>query len=158
MSKFQKLAEINKIANDCFEDKDFDLESKFHNEFMKIAQNERDDKFEMDKNRVAQGMGLAPGTAEPEFLANVIRISDYIRPERLKNPAQPASPNNVMLRSMAGATPENSYADEYWANCQSSFQNIRSGGVLENFKNKADYLRKAARVGNIVAVVNEFVR
>lgn len=157
MSKFQKLAEINKIANDCFEDKDFDLESKFHNEFMKIAQNERDDKFEMDKNRVAQGMGLAPGTAEPEFLANVIRISDYIRPERLKNPAQPAAPNNVMLRSMAGATPENSYADEYWANCQSSFQNIRSGGVLENFKNKADYLRKAARVGNIVAVVNEFV-
>ena len=35
-----------------------------------------------------------------------------LNPERLRDPSQPASPNNVMLRSMAGATPENSYADE----------------------------------------------
>lgn len=38
MSKFQKLAEINKIANKCVQDGDFVLASKFHNQFMKIAQ------------------------------------------------------------------------------------------------------------------------
>ena len=38
MSKFQKLAQINKIANECVQDGDFELASKFHNEFMKIAQ------------------------------------------------------------------------------------------------------------------------
>ena len=38
MSKFQKLAQINKIANECIQDGDFVLASKFHNEFMKIAQ------------------------------------------------------------------------------------------------------------------------
>ena len=38
MSKFQKLAQINKIANECEKDGDFVLASKFHNEFMKVAQ------------------------------------------------------------------------------------------------------------------------
>jgi murein L,D-transpeptidase YcbB/YkuD len=40
MSRFEKLAAINKIANECFQDGDFVLASKFHNEFMKIAQAE----------------------------------------------------------------------------------------------------------------------
>jgi murein L,D-transpeptidase YcbB/YkuD len=38
MSRFQKLAQINKIANECVADGDFVLASKFHSEFMKIAQ------------------------------------------------------------------------------------------------------------------------
>lgn len=38
MSKFQKLAQINKIANECVQDGDFELASKFHNEFLKVAQ------------------------------------------------------------------------------------------------------------------------
>ena len=41
MSKFQKLAQINKIANECVQDGDFVLASKFHNEFMKVAQEKR---------------------------------------------------------------------------------------------------------------------
>jgi len=41
MSKFQKLAQINKIANECIQDGDYVLASKFHNEFMKIAQEKR---------------------------------------------------------------------------------------------------------------------
>lgn len=45
MSKFQKLAQINKIANECVADGDFELASKFHNEFMKIAQNQSEDKY-----------------------------------------------------------------------------------------------------------------
>jgi LysM repeat protein len=41
MSKFEKLAAINKIANECVQDGDFVLASRFHNEFMKIAQEKR---------------------------------------------------------------------------------------------------------------------
>ena len=46
MSKFQKLAAINKIANECMQDGDFVLASKFHNEFMKIAQAENEQQKE----------------------------------------------------------------------------------------------------------------
>ena len=38
MSKFQKLAQINKIVNECVQDGEFAMASKFHNEFLKIAQ------------------------------------------------------------------------------------------------------------------------
>ena len=155
MSKFQKLAQINKIANECVQDGDFELASKFHNEFMKIAQFQGDQQA-IFKSRVAKGMGLTPDVADAEMLANIIRICDYIRPERLRDPSQPASPNNVMLRSMAGATPENSYADEYWASCTNSFNSITSETMRSNFKTKTDYIRKAARSGNLGAVLSQF--
>ena len=45
MSKFQKLAAINKIANECIQDGDFVLASRFHQEFMKIAQNQSEAKY-----------------------------------------------------------------------------------------------------------------
>jgi LysM repeat protein len=41
MSRFEKLAAIDKIANECIQDGDFVLASKFHNEFMKVAQEKR---------------------------------------------------------------------------------------------------------------------
>lgn len=155
MSKFQKLAQINKITNECVQDGDFELATKFHNEFMKIAQFQGDQQA-IFRSRVAKGMGLTPDVADAELLANIIRICDYIRPERLRDPSQPASPNNVMLRSMAGATPENSYADEYWASCTNSFNSITSETMRSNFKTKTDYIRKAARSGNLTAVLSQF--
>lgn len=156
MSKFQKLAQINKIANECVQDGDFVLASKFHNEFMKIAQVPEGDAGAILKSRVAKGMGLDASVSDAEFLANVVRICDYIRPERLKDPSQQASPNNVLLRSMGGATPENSYADEYWQHCSDSFNMISSPAMMGNFKNKCDFIRKAARSGNMNAVVSQF--
>jgi hypothetical protein len=156
MSKFQKLAKINKIANECVQDGDFILASKFHNEFMKIAQVPEGDAGAILKSRVAKGMGLDASVTDAELLANVIRICDYIRPERLRDPSQPASPNNVLLRSMGGATPENSYADEYWQNCSNSFSMVNSPTMLGNFKSKCDFIRKAARSGNVNAVVSQF--
>ena len=45
MSRFKKLAQINKIANECVQDGDFVLASRFHNEFMKIAQNQSEAKY-----------------------------------------------------------------------------------------------------------------
>jgi len=153
MSKFQKLAKINKIANECVQDGDFVLASKFHSEFMKIAQGDAGDIL---KSRVAKGMGLSAGVSNEELLANIIRICDYIKPERLKDPSQPASSNNVMLRSMAGATSENSYADDYWQNCSGSANMVTSSTMMGNFQNKCDVIRKAARSGNINAVLSQF--
>lgn len=156
MSKFQKLAAINKIANECIEDGDFVLASKFHNEFMKIAQVPEGDAGAILRKKVAEGMGLDAGVADQELLANIIRVCDYIKPERLKNPTQPASPNNVLLRSMGGATPDNSYADEYWQHCTESFNSVISPTMISNFKNKCDFIRKAARSGNINSVLAQF--
>jgi hypothetical protein len=156
MSKFQKLAAINKIANECIEDGDFVLASKFHNEFMKIAQVPGDDSQDILKSRVAKGMGLDANVEKPELLANVIRVCDYVRPERLRDPSKPAAPNNVLLRSMGGATPENSYADEYWQNCTDSFNSVISSTMMGNFKNKCDFIRKAARAGDIDTVLAQF--
>lgn len=152
MSKFQKLAQINKIANECIQDGDYVLASKFHNEFMKIAQ----DSARILRKEVAEGMGLDSGVSNEELLANSIRICDYVRPERLRNPSAPAGPNNVLLRSMAGATPQNSYADEYWQHCTESFNNLMSPTMVSNFRNKCDYIRKAARSGDISAVLSQF--
>ena len=155
MSKFQKLAQINKIANECVQEGDFELASKFHNEFMKIAQFQGDQQA-IFKSRVAKGMGLTPDVSDAELLANVIRVCDYIRPERIRNPNQPSAPNNVMLRSMGGAKPENSYADEYWASCTNSFNSVTSDTMKSNFKTKCDFIRKAARAGNLLAVLSQF--
>lgn len=153
MSKFNKLAQLNKIANDCIVDGDFVLESKFHQEFMKIAQNERDDSGAILRSNVAKGMGLTPDISDAELLANVIRVCDYVKPERLRNPNQPASPNNVLLRSMAGATPENSYADEYWQNCQNSFMALVNPNVAKNIKQYCAQIRQSARVGDVNSVL-----
>jgi hypothetical protein len=153
MSRFKKLAQINKIANECAQDGDFVLASKFHSEFMKIAQG---DAGRILKSRVAKGMGLSAGVSDEELLSNVIRICDYIKPERLRDPSQPASSENVMLRSMGGATPKNSYSDEYWQNCSSSANMVNSSTMMGNFQSKCDVIRKAARSGNINAVVSQF--
>ena len=164
MSKLNKLAQLNKIANDCIQDGDLELASKFHNEFMKIAQVPKvpqdqvpgGDAGKILRSRVAKGMGLDAGALDSDIFSNVIRICDYIRPERLRNPRQPSSSNNVMLRSMGGATAENSYADEYWQRCTDSFNMVNSETMMTNFKNKCDFIRKAARSGNMNAVLSQF--
>jgi hypothetical protein len=162
MSRLQKLAQINKLANECLKDGDFVLASRFHNEFMKIAQVPGvpgvpgGDAGRILRSRVAKGMGLDAGALDSDIFSNVIRICDYIRPERLRNPSQPASPNNVMLRSMGGATAENSYADEYWQRCTDSFNMVNSETMMTNFNNKCDFIRKAARSGNMNAVLSQF--
>jgi hypothetical protein len=158
MSRFKKLAQINKIANECAQDGDFVLASKFHSEFMKIAQMPPGDAGRILKSRVAKGMGLSAGVSDEELLSNVIRICDYIKPERLRDPSQPASSENVMLRSMGGATPKNSYSDEYWQNCSSSANMVNSSTMMGNFQSKCDVIRKAARSGpgNMNAVLSQF--
>jgi hypothetical protein len=57
MSNFKKLAQLNKIANECIKDGDFVLAARVHNEFMKIAQ--FGDAERILKSRVAKGMGAS---------------------------------------------------------------------------------------------------
>ena len=154
MSKLTRLAQINKIANDCIKDGDFELAAKFHNQFMRVAQ--VDDAPAILRSRIAKGMGLDASVSDGELIANIIRICDYIKPERLRDPSQVPSPNNVLLRSMGGATPENSYADEYWQHCQASFSRVISPTMMANFKNKCDYIRKAARNNDMNAIMTVF--
>lgn len=41
MKRFEKLAYLNTLANESLTDNDYNSEVKFHNEFMKVAQNNR---------------------------------------------------------------------------------------------------------------------
>jgi hypothetical protein len=153
MSKFQKLAKINKIANECVQDGDFVLASKFHSEFMKIAQ--VDDAKDILRMKIARGMGYEANVSDEELFANIIRISDYIAPERLKNPQMGSNPRNVLTSDMAGATPQNSYKKEYWDNCARSL-NKSSIMFRSRLEKNAEALRNAARSGNMDFVFSVF--
>ena len=49
MKRFEKLAYLNTLANDCLAENDIIMASKFHNEFMKIAQtNQSETKYTTD--------------------------------------------------------------------------------------------------------------
>jgi hypothetical protein len=141
MLKFEKLAAIDKIANECIQDGDFVLASKFHNEFMKIAQG---DARRILRMKIARGFDYEADVSDEELFANIIRISDYIKPERLKNPEMGSNPRNVYTSDMAGATPQNSYSKEYWDNCARSF-NKSSVMFRDRLVKNAEALRNAAR-------------
>ena len=48
MKRFEKLAYLNTLANECIQDNDFVTASKFHNEFMKVAQSQSEAKHTVD--------------------------------------------------------------------------------------------------------------
>lgn len=54
MKRFEKLAYLDSLANDCLADNDFVLASKFHNEFMKVAQSQSE-----AKHTVSEGESLS---------------------------------------------------------------------------------------------------
>ena len=91
MSKFQKLAQINKIANECVADGDFVLASKFHNEFMKIAQVTMTEENRFRANgpamqkaiaRIQANLGVAAdGMFGPTTAYAIVKALDGIAPE-----------------------------------------------------------------------------
>jgi len=152
MSRIKKLAQLNKVINRLEElgmQKEAD---SIHAEFIKIAQESRN----ILRMKIAQGMGYTTDVPDSELLANIIRVTDYLKPERLKNPSMGASPRNVFTRDMAGATPENSYAVEYWKACTNSFYKVSSETMKQNFINNVDVLRSAARSGDMKIVYSIF--
>ena len=152
MSRIKKLAQLNKVINRLEElgmQKEAD---SIHAEFIKMAQESRN----ILRMKIAQGMGYTADVPDSELLANIIRVTDYLKPERLRNPSMGASPRNVYTRDMAGATPQNSYAVEYWKACTNSFYKVSSETMKQNFMNNVDALRAAARSGDMKIVYNIF--
>jgi hypothetical protein len=90
------------------------------------------------------------------FPSSFVRITDYIKPERLKNPSMGSSPRNVFTRDMAGATPDNSYAVEYWKGCTNSFYKVSSETMKQNFIKNVDALRTAARSSDMNTIMRIF--
>jgi len=91
MSKFEKLAAINKIANECFQDGDYVLASKFHKEFMKIAQIQKNEENTYRANGPAMqkaisymqsNLGLGTdGLFGPSTAYAIVKALDGIAPE-----------------------------------------------------------------------------
>ena len=91
MSKFEKLAAINKIANECFQDGDYVLASKFHKEFMKIAQIQKNEENTYRANGqnmqkaisfIQSNLGLSPdGLFGPQTVYAIVKALDGIAPE-----------------------------------------------------------------------------
>jgi hypothetical protein len=91
MSKFQKLAKINKIANECIQDGDFVLASKFHSEFMKIAQMDPSpDTYRANGPNMQKAIGAiqsnlllpADGLFGPSTAYAIVKALDGIAPEQ----------------------------------------------------------------------------
>lgn len=156
MSKLTRLAKLNKIIT-RLEDLGFTKEAdSIHQEFIKIAQ--EGDARRILRMKVARAMGYTADVSDAEIFANIIRISDYLKPERLINPKLGPSPSNAYIRNMAGATPENSYAVDYWKKCMESYDKVamNSDNMAQNLLNNVDALRMAARSGNMNMILNIF--
>jgi hypothetical protein len=154
MSKIKKLAQLNKVIirlEDLGMQKEADA---IHSEFIKIAQ--EGDARRILRMNVARGMGYSTDVLDSELLANIIRVTDYVKPERLKNPSMGSSPRNVLTRDIAGATPNNSYAVEYWKNCTNSFYKVSSETMKQNLIENVDALRAAARSGDMNTILKIF--
>ena len=91
MSKYQKLAQINKIANECAQDGDFELASKFHNEFLKISQVQKTEDNTMRANgprmqkaimSIQANLGVGQdGLFGPSTAYAIVKALDGISPE-----------------------------------------------------------------------------
>jgi LysM repeat protein len=95
MSKFQKLAQINKIANECVQDGDFVLASKFHNEFMKIAQS-------MSEAKHTVGAGESLTTIARMYSKDGLTTSARKIMERNKLESSVIQPGTVLFIPLTG--------------------------------------------------------
>lgn len=157
MSKINKLAQLNKVISHL-EDLGMIKEAdSIHQEFLKFAQYDEllGDAKGILRMKIARGFKYDADVSDEELFANIIRIADYIKPERLKNPQLGSNPRNVFTSDMPGATPQNSYKKEYWDNCARSL-NKSSITFRTRLINNAEALRNAARSGDMEFVYSVF--
>jgi hypothetical protein len=167
MKKIIKLAKLNTIINHLEDLKMYREAYELDKEFIKIAQNaERSDEDLL--SRLKYVIARRTNMSDAELMTTIIKICDFMKPERLKNPSKPADLNNVYLRSMPGATPQNSYSDEYWQSCREATNNLDSyntnridiSAIRSLFASRANILRQAARenvVGTILTIFKYYV-
>lgn len=108
MSKFQKLAAINKIANECVQNNDFALALKFHNEFMKIAQNQSEAKYTVEPgdslaliarkyNKKGFGVSVQKIMQRNNLSSSVVQPGDTLFIPLTGNPMQPGIDEEPMM-------------------------------------------------------------
>jgi len=69
MTKLTKLAQLNKIANQCIQDGDFASAAKVHDEFLKIAQMEEPEAVQPEDNSTADALVFAQALSKcPNFV------------------------------------------------------------------------------------------
>ena len=167
MKKINKLAKLNTIINQLEDLRMYREADDLDKEFIKIAQNLElsDEKL---LSRLKYVITRNPSISDAELMTIIIKICDYMQPERLKDPSKPADLNNVYLRSMPGATPQNSYSDEYWRSCQEAPNNLERyntnridiSAIRSVFATRAKILRQAARenvVGTILTIFKPMI-
>jgi hypothetical protein len=167
MKKIIKLAKLNTIINHLEDLKMYREAYDLDKEFIKIAQNLElsDEKL---LTRLKYVIAYNPSISDAELMTIIIKICDFMKPERLKDPSKPADSNNVYLRSMPGATPQNSYSDEYWQSCQEATNNLGSyntnridiSAIRSIFASRAKILRQAARenvIGTILTIFKPMI-
>ena len=128
MSTFQKLAKINKIANECIQDGDFVLGSKFHNEFMKIAQ---------------AGTGEYNGPEMQNAVKTIqsvlgVNVDGFFGRDTVLQ----------IIKALDGIAPEPSHNKDYVQRARSYVQSLPAGFVtaLKNFVGLREEIRQVAGV------------
>lgn len=92
MSKFEKLAALNNIANQCIEDGNFALASKFHEQFLRLAQVQKNEENSFRANGPAMQKAIAfiqsnlgvgaDGLFGPSTAYAIVKALDGIAPEQ----------------------------------------------------------------------------
>jgi hypothetical protein len=128
MSNFKKLAQLNKIANECIKDGDFELAARVHNEFLKIAQ---------------AGTGEYNG---PEMQTAVMTVQKMLG----VNADGFFGRDTVLqiIKALDGIAPEPSHNKDYVQRARSYVQSLPAGFVtaLKNFVGLREEIRQVAGV------------
>ena len=128
MSNFKKLAQLNKIANECIKDGDFELAARVHNEFLKIAQ---------------AGTGEYNG---PEMQRAVMTVQKMLG----VNADGFFGKETVyqIIKALDGIAPEPSHNKDYVQRARSYVQSLPAGFVtaLKNFVGLREEIRQVAGV------------
>ena len=128
MSNFKKLAQLNKIANECIKDGDFELAARVHNEFMKVAQS---------------GTGEYNG---PEMQRAVMSIQKILG----VNADGMFGGQTVyqIVKALDGIAPEQTLDKDYIQRARAYVQSLPAGFVsaLKNFVGMKDEIRQLENV------------
>jgi hypothetical protein len=128
MSNFKKLAQLNKIANECIKDGDFELAARVHNEFLKIAQAGTGEYNGPEMQRAVMTVQKMLGVNADGFFGRdtVLQI----------------------IKALDGIAPEPSHNKDYVQRARSYVQSLPAGFVtaLKNFVGLREEIRQVAGV------------
>ena len=131
MKKFEKLAYLNTLANECLLDNDFVTASKFHKEFLKVAQ------IDQDEAKKANGPEMQKATMN---LQSILGVNQ----DGLFGPATAYA----IVKALDGISPEPTLDKSYVQRAREFVQSLPIGfvKVLKNFVGMKDAIRELEKV------------